>query len=177
MQYDFSAIPESEVPRAAVPRWQHALDTYASEINKVYDTWSQFANADLDFRPHPKSMTVREVLKHQLLSERRFFGEFLQGRGTARGRGAAHGGIRGGVLVPPGRTGTPAPGISGAPGRGLVAHRHSVLRCGAPAHLDFLAADSAHRTPPHPVDGLSETAGQAGARDLRTYRGRTVGRR
>ncbi len=79
MQYRFSAIPESEIPRAAVPLFQHALDTYASEINKVYDTWSQFANADLDFRPHPKSMTVREVLKHQLLSERRFFGEFLQG--------------------------------------------------------------------------------------------------
>ena len=79
MQYGFSAIPESEVPPAAVPLLQHALDSYASEINKVYATWSQFANADLDFRPHPKSMTVGEVMKHQLLSERRFFGEFLQG--------------------------------------------------------------------------------------------------
>jgi uncharacterized damage-inducible protein DinB len=79
MQYRFSAIPESEVPQAAVASWQHVLDTYASEINKLYSTWSQFANADLDFRPHPKSMTVREVMKHQLLSERRFFGEFLQG--------------------------------------------------------------------------------------------------
>ena len=79
MQYNFSAIPESEVPRAAIPTWQHALDTYASEINKVYATWSRFADASLDFRPHPKSMTVREVMKHQLLSERRFFGEFLQG--------------------------------------------------------------------------------------------------
>lgn len=77
MQYGFSAIPESEVPQAAAPQWQHALETYASEINKVYSTWSQFGNADLDFRPHPKSMTVREVIKHQLLSERRFFGEFL----------------------------------------------------------------------------------------------------
>lgn len=79
MRYPFSAIPENEVPRAAVPLWQHVLDTYTSEINKVYAAWSQFENADLDFRPHTKSMTVREVLKHQLLSERRFFGEFLQG--------------------------------------------------------------------------------------------------
>ena len=78
MQYPSSAIPESEIPEAAVARWQHAIDTYASEINKVCSTWSEFSNADLDFRPHPKSMTVREVLKHQLLSERRFFGEFLQ---------------------------------------------------------------------------------------------------
>src|ERR1700690_1698873 len=78
MQYRSSAIPEIEVSQAADPRWQHLLDTYASEINKVYATWSQFADADLDFRPHPKSMTVHEVMKHQLLSERRFFGEFLQ---------------------------------------------------------------------------------------------------
>ena len=78
MQYRSSAIPESEIPRALVPHWQHAVDTYASEINKVCDTWAQFADADLDFRPHVKSMTVREVIQHQLLSERRFFGEFLQ---------------------------------------------------------------------------------------------------
>jgi uncharacterized damage-inducible protein DinB len=79
MQYGSSAIPQSEVPHAGVPLLQHALDTYASEINKVYATWSGFADADLNFRPHPKSMTVHEVMKHQLLSERRFFGEFLEG--------------------------------------------------------------------------------------------------
>jgi len=78
MQYKQSAIPESEVPRAAAPRWQHTIDTYASEINKVCAAWSGFAAADLDFRPHPKSATVREIMRHELLSERRFFGEFLQ---------------------------------------------------------------------------------------------------
>jgi uncharacterized damage-inducible protein DinB len=56
---------------------QHALDTYAGETNKVVSTWREFADADLDFRPHPKSSTVADILKHQLLSERRFFGEFL----------------------------------------------------------------------------------------------------
>ncbi len=32
---------------------------------------------DLDFRPHPRSSSTLEILRHQLLSERRFFGEFL----------------------------------------------------------------------------------------------------
>ena len=49
MQYEFSAISESEIPR----------------------------EAQMDFRPHPKSMTVRDVMKHELLSQRRFFSEFL----------------------------------------------------------------------------------------------------
>jgi uncharacterized damage-inducible protein DinB len=78
MRYSFTAIPENEVPRAVSPAWQHALDTYASETNKVYATWLQFSDADLDFKPHAKSTGVRGVMKHQLLSERRFFAEFLQ---------------------------------------------------------------------------------------------------
>ena len=77
MRYDFSAIREDEIPKAAVPLLQHAVDTYASEINKVYATWARFSEADLDFRPHPKSSTVRDIIKHELLSQRRFFGEFL----------------------------------------------------------------------------------------------------
>jgi uncharacterized damage-inducible protein DinB len=78
MEYKQSAIDGSEVPRAAVARWQHVLDTYASEVNKVCATWAGFCDADLDFRPHPKSATVREIMRHELLSERRFFAEFLQ---------------------------------------------------------------------------------------------------
>lgn len=77
MQYEFSAISETEIPRATVPLLQHAIDTYASEINKVYATWIRFSEAQMDFRPHPKSMTVRDVMKHELLSQRRFFSEFL----------------------------------------------------------------------------------------------------
>jgi uncharacterized damage-inducible protein DinB len=53
------------------------LDTYASETNKVASVWREFAREDLSFRPHPHSSTVQDILKHQLLSERRFFGEFL----------------------------------------------------------------------------------------------------
>src|SRR5438094_4462172 len=32
---------------------------------------------EMPFRPHPRSSSVEEIMKHQLLSERRFFGEFL----------------------------------------------------------------------------------------------------
>jgi uncharacterized damage-inducible protein DinB len=77
MTYTFQGIADSAVPRARIPLVQHALDTYASETNKVGAVWSCFADADLAYRPHPRSATVGEVLKHQLLSERRFFGEFL----------------------------------------------------------------------------------------------------
>jgi uncharacterized damage-inducible protein DinB len=72
-----SPIPTSAVPAASDPLFQHLLDTYASETNKVADCWSRFQDADLPFRPHPRSSSVLEILKHQLLSERRFFGEFL----------------------------------------------------------------------------------------------------
>jgi uncharacterized damage-inducible protein DinB len=77
MQYPDTAIAEHEIPKAALPFTQHLLDTYASETNKVAAVWSCFGDADLGFRPHPRSSSVLEVLKHQLLSERRFFAEFL----------------------------------------------------------------------------------------------------
>jgi uncharacterized damage-inducible protein DinB len=77
MKYAFTAIPDSEVPRAREPLFQHIVDTYASETNKVISVWGEFSDQDLGFRPHPKSSTVLDVVKHQLLSERRFFAEFL----------------------------------------------------------------------------------------------------
>lgn len=77
MNYSRVSIAEPMIPRAALPVFQHLLDTYASETNKVISVWNEFQLADLSFRPHPRSSTVEEVMKHQLLSERRFFGEFL----------------------------------------------------------------------------------------------------
>jgi uncharacterized damage-inducible protein DinB len=77
MRYEFTAIKQDEIPLMKVHSLQYALDTYASETNKVVSTWRELADIDLGFRPHPKSSTVRDILKHQLLSERRFFGEFL----------------------------------------------------------------------------------------------------
>src|SRR5271165_4153688 len=77
MSYPNSAIHPSDIPQAVNPVFQHLLDTYASETNKVVAVWRCFDPADLTYRPHPKSSTVAEILKHQLLSERRFFGEFV----------------------------------------------------------------------------------------------------
>jgi uncharacterized damage-inducible protein DinB len=76
MNYDYTAIPEERVPRAPA-LFQHALDIYAGETNKVVSVWRGFQDEDLAFRPHPRSSSVGEILKHQLLSERRFFAEFL----------------------------------------------------------------------------------------------------
>jgi uncharacterized damage-inducible protein DinB len=77
MTYAFQGIPDASLPRARVSLLQHAVDTYASETNKVGSVWSCFSDADLSYRPHPRASTVEEILRHQLLSERRFFGEFL----------------------------------------------------------------------------------------------------
>jgi uncharacterized damage-inducible protein DinB len=77
MTYSYTAIPDAEVPRASAPVFQHLLNTYASETNKVVSTWREFTPDELSFRPHPRSATVEDIFKHQLLSERRFFGEFL----------------------------------------------------------------------------------------------------
>jgi hypothetical protein len=56
---------------------QYALNTYASETNKVLSTWREAAESDLGFDPRPKSSAVGEILRRQLLSVREFFGEFL----------------------------------------------------------------------------------------------------
>jgi len=77
MSYADSAISDAEVPRAVQPVFQHLLDTYASETSKVFSVWKQFSEEDLSFRPHVRSSSVLDIFKHQLLSERRFFGEFL----------------------------------------------------------------------------------------------------
>jgi uncharacterized damage-inducible protein DinB len=77
MQYDFTAVPESAVPRASNPVFQHLLDTYASETSKVISVWREFGAADMNFKPAERSSSVLDIMKHQLLSERRFFAEFI----------------------------------------------------------------------------------------------------
>ena len=77
LSYTHVAISDGEIPIAAEPLLQHAIETYASETNKVASVWAEFRDDDLEYRPHAKASTIAEILKHQLLSERRFFGEFL----------------------------------------------------------------------------------------------------
>ena len=80
MRYDWTAIPDAEVPASADPVFAHLVATYASETNKTASMWRAVPDDLLEFRPHPKANTVRAILAHQLLSERRFFGQFV---GTA----------------------------------------------------------------------------------------------
>ena len=77
MKFAISAIGDQQVPRSRVALLQHVLVTYASETNKVISVWACFADSDLAYRPHPSSSSVADIMKHQLLSERRFFAEFL----------------------------------------------------------------------------------------------------
>src|SRR5437764_10650402 len=77
MHYDFIAIPEQDVPAAADPTFQHALDTYVSETNKTASVWRAVPDEQLDFKPHDRVHPIRTILVHQLLSERRFFAQFV----------------------------------------------------------------------------------------------------
>lgn len=77
MHYHFTAIPDAEVGQAADPAFQHIVDTYASEANKTASVWRVVPDELLEFRPHEKTNAIRTIFVHQLLSERRFFAEFV----------------------------------------------------------------------------------------------------
>jgi uncharacterized damage-inducible protein DinB len=77
MHYDHIAIPDADVPPAVEPNFQHVVTTYASEVNKTASVWRAVPDALLDFKPHEKTNPIRTILVHQLLSERRFFAQFV----------------------------------------------------------------------------------------------------
>ncbi len=77
MHYDFVAIAESEAPAAVSPAYQHLVSTYVSESNKTASMWKAVPEDCLDFKPHERTNTIRKIFEHQLLSERRFFGQFV----------------------------------------------------------------------------------------------------
>ena len=77
MHYDFIAIPDADVPQAVDPTFQHILQTYTSETNKTANVWKAVPDDLLDFKPHDKTNSIRTILVHQLLSERRFFAQFV----------------------------------------------------------------------------------------------------
>jgi uncharacterized damage-inducible protein DinB len=77
MHYDFIAIPDTDVPQAIDPTFQHLLQTYASEANKTASMWQAVPDELLEFKPHEKTNSIRTIFMHQLLSERRFFAQFV----------------------------------------------------------------------------------------------------
>src|SRR5262245_56643337 len=77
MRYDFTAIPDADVPLAVQSIFQHVLTTYASETNKTVSVCRAVQDNLLDYKPHEKTNPIRTILVHQLLSERRFFAQFV----------------------------------------------------------------------------------------------------
>jgi uncharacterized damage-inducible protein DinB len=77
MEYVREFIASLEVPRAVNPLLQHLPDIYVSETNKLGSVWSELKDHQLEFRPHARSSSIRQILTHQILSERRFFAEFI----------------------------------------------------------------------------------------------------
>jgi uncharacterized damage-inducible protein DinB len=77
VNYEFVAIPDEKVPLAVDPVFQHLLTTYVSETNKTVSLWRAVPDGCLEFRPHEKTNTIRAIMAHQILSEGRFFGQFV----------------------------------------------------------------------------------------------------
>ena len=75
--YEHVAIPDQEVPQASDPLFHHLVATYASETNKTASMWRAIPDDLLNFKPHEKVNTIRAILVHQILSERRFFAQFV----------------------------------------------------------------------------------------------------
>ena len=88
MTYEHEFIPAAAVPRARVPLLQHLVDTYASETSKTAAVWSELADAQLEFRPHARSSSVRQILVHQILTRAPLLRRVRRAR-RARRRGAA----------------------------------------------------------------------------------------
>ena len=76
MQYPATYLVD-DLPVVPVPLLRHLVETYASETNKTASVWTELRDDQLDFAPHRRSSTIRQILTHQILSERRFFAEFI----------------------------------------------------------------------------------------------------
>ncbi|QVL31065.1 hypothetical protein KIH39_19765 [Telmatocola sphagniphila] len=83
MDYEFIAIPDAEIPRAREPIFQHLVNSYVSEANKTVSMWRAVPDDLLEYKPHEKTNSIRTILVHQLLSERRFFNQFVGTREPA----------------------------------------------------------------------------------------------
>lgn len=77
MQYPHHYLAETALPPMRVPLLRHLVETYLSETNKTAAVWSELRDDQLEFAAHRRSSTVRQILVHQILSERRFFAEFI----------------------------------------------------------------------------------------------------
>jgi uncharacterized damage-inducible protein DinB len=77
MKYESEFVAANLVPQSTEAIFQHIVDTYASETNKTAAIWMQFSQSDLSWKPDTKSASVQQIMQHEILSERRFFADFL----------------------------------------------------------------------------------------------------
>ena len=77
MHYDFVAIPDAGIPAAAEPLFQHLLTTYVSETNKTASVWKAVPEDCPRLQAAREGQHDPDILVHQLLSERRFFAQFV----------------------------------------------------------------------------------------------------
>src|SRR5512138_3515994 len=64
-----AARPKRDTLKPEAAMFEFMLDTYETERLKTVSVWSEFADADLGFRPAPLARTPREHMVHQCLSE------------------------------------------------------------------------------------------------------------
>lgn len=53
------------------------LDTYETDTLKTLGIWEACPEEQMDWRPHPRSKTIRECMEHQVQSEGRWMKEIL----------------------------------------------------------------------------------------------------
>jgi uncharacterized damage-inducible protein DinB len=62
-------------------RYEFLVETYATERVKVVSVWSEFRDAELEFRPRaddPRGRSMQEQMVHQCVSENLWFREMLK---------------------------------------------------------------------------------------------------
>jgi hypothetical protein len=77
MQYEFIALADSDVPQVADQNVRDALSTYAGEANMTAGVWRAVPDELLDFKPHENTNSILAILVHHLVSEHRFFAQFV----------------------------------------------------------------------------------------------------
>ncbi len=180
MKYEFIAIPDDEIPLARDPLFQHLVVTYTSETNKTASVWRAIPDDQLDFRPQEKTNTIRAILVHQILSERRFFGQFIGTREPSVDE-----------LLPTGERPTVQayveryiilarqrlPQLAAASAEWWLTEMPFFGGLSAAADLDVLAPGTAHLPPPDAGPDLAAAGRSASSSDLRPVRRCPIGGR
>ena len=57
--------------------YKFLIDSYETETLKTLSIWSAFPDSAMEYRPHPRSRSVIELIEHQLQSEARWMSKML----------------------------------------------------------------------------------------------------